>query len=60
MNGKYTTGRRSQRINTSLEIKELDPTPTKKLTITGKECSRHKTGAPHYYVLQKLVKAYFA
>ena len=29
-NGRYTNGRRSQRIGTSLDIKEMDTTPTEK------------------------------
>ena len=30
MNERYTKGRRSQRIGTSLDIKVIDPTPTEK------------------------------
>ena len=43
MNGRYTKGRRSQRIGTSLNIKEMDPTHTEKFTTTEKECSGRKT-----------------
>ena len=48
MNGRYTKSRRSQRIGTSLDIKEMDPTHTEKFTTTEKsvwdaKLNRHTT-----------------
>ena len=40
MNGRYTKGSRSQRIGTSLDIKEMDPTHTEKFTNTLKKSVR--------------------
>ena len=48
MNGRYTKGSISQRIGTSLDIKEMDPTHTEKFTTTDKECSGRKIQQAHH------------
>ena len=51
MNGRYTKGRRSQRICTSLDINEMDPSHTEKFTTTEKEYSGRKAQQAHHTIM---------